>query len=121
MEREDPPDPDAFPIYTQDNGTEDRNEMYYERLEEYEKTQLLRFFLKEMQRVCPEWVEVHKASELQVGFEEVVKQFGLGLFDEQIDTWIDGLRRMEPLPLLRVFFATSRRSLTVETTAATVL
>jgi Ser/Thr protein kinase RdoA (MazF antagonist) len=26
MERKDPPDPDAFPIYTQDDGTEDRNE-----------------------------------------------------------------------------------------------
>ena len=54
MEREEPLNPDEFPFRTQDDCTEDRNVMYYRRFDEYEKTQLWRFFLEEMQRVCPE-------------------------------------------------------------------
>lgn len=45
-ERHHPPNPSEFPIREQDDGTMDRNEMYYERLEEYEKTRLRIFSME---------------------------------------------------------------------------
>jgi hypothetical protein len=61
---------------------------YYDDIEEYEKTQLREFFLEEMARVCPEWVECYEESGLKADFEFavcVVTQMGCG---EDIDEWI---------------------------------
>ncbi|KAF1365031.1 hypothetical protein EJ07DRAFT_97957, partial [Lizonia empirigonia] len=41
---------------------------YWRRIAEHEKTQLWEFFLEEMGRVCPEWIQVHKAGALKAEF-----------------------------------------------------
>ncbi|KAI4625309.1 uncharacterized protein J4E87_005156 [Alternaria ethzedia] len=70
--------------------------------EEY-KTQvkLRQFFLEEMQRICPEWVEVHKAGQLKVGFEQCVQHFGKAGDGKYIDRWIDGVEREGSAMLLK--------------------
>jgi hypothetical protein len=47
--------------------------MYYEDLEEYEKTQLRQFFLTEMRRACPEWIKFHSFNEVKVDFGLIVQ------------------------------------------------
>ncbi|KNG48669.1 kinase-like protein [Stemphylium lycopersici] len=101
MERDEPPNPDEFPTYTRDDGTDDRSDMYYRRLDEYEKTQLWRFFLEEMQRVCPEWVRVYKSEELKVGLDQLLSCFGVGLYDEEIDRWMHNVEKNGASPTLR--------------------
>lgn len=101
MEQDEPPNPDKFPIYTQDDGIDDRNEKYYKLLDEYEKTQLWRFFLEEMQRVCPEWVRVYKSEELKVGLDQLLSCFGVGLYDEEIDRWMHNVEKNGASPTLR--------------------
>ncbi|KAI4616007.1 hypothetical protein J4E83_006676 [Alternaria metachromatica] len=70
--------------------------------EEY-KTQikLRQFFLEEMQRICPEWVEVHKASQLKVGFEQCVQHFGKAGDGKWIDRWIGEVEEKGSAPLLK--------------------
>jgi len=70
--------------------------------EEY-KTQvkLRQFFLKEMQRICPEWVEVHKASQMKVGVEQCVQHFGKAGDGKYIDMWIDEVEKEGSAPLLK--------------------
>ncbi|KAI4686261.1 hypothetical protein J4E81_008612 [Alternaria sp. BMP 2799] len=70
--------------------------------EEY-KTQvkLQQFFLEEMQRICPEWVEVHRASQLKVGFEQCVQHFGKAGDGKYIERWIDGVEREGSATLLK--------------------
>ena len=70
--------------------------------EEY-KTQvkLRQFFLEEMQRICPEWVEVHKAGQLKVGFAQCVQHFGKAGDGKWIERWIDGVEKEGSAPMLK--------------------
>jgi hypothetical protein len=72
----------------QDEGNMDRNESYYEQLQEYEKTRLREFFFEEMVRVCSEWVQVYEASKRQRDFEEVVTFFGMAMMGMKIEEWV---------------------------------
>jgi len=70
--------------------------------EEY-KTQvkLRQIFLEEMQRICPEWVDVHEASQLKVGFEQCVEHFGKAGDGKYIDWWIDEVEKEWSATLLK--------------------
>lgn len=51
---------------------------YWRHVEEHEKTQLREFYLKEMQRVCPEWVQIHEAGVVGADFDFAVNTVSLG-------------------------------------------
>jgi aminoglycoside phosphotransferase (APT) family kinase protein len=95
------PNPGKWPIELQDDDTMDRDSMYYERLEEYEKTQMREFFLSEMRRQCPEWVQVYETSKLKRDFEDVVGYFGMGMLDRHIEAWLDDTEKGEATPGIR--------------------
>ena len=82
------PMPEMYSKDEQDDGTFIIDDSYFEDCLEYEKTQLRRFFLEEMARVCPEWVAVHKSYKLQAAFGEVVLRFGDEGLVALIDTFI---------------------------------
>jgi hypothetical protein len=68
---------------------------YYNDLEEYEVTQLREVFLKEMRRVCPEWMEVFDVSTVKADFEfacSVVTKRGTGV---PMDEWLDAVEKGE--------------------------
>jgi hypothetical protein len=73
----------------------ERNCMYYERLEEYEKKQMRELFLSEMRRRCPEWVRVFETNKLKRDCEDVVEFFGMGMLDPQIEKWLDKVEKGE--------------------------
>jgi hypothetical protein len=57
------PDEDCyFKDIDEKTGEEIVNEMYLEHREDNEKTQLQKFFLEEMQRICPQWVQVYDST-----------------------------------------------------------
>jgi hypothetical protein len=89
------PNPANYPIELQDDGTMERNCMYYERLEEYEKKQMRELFLSEMRRRCPEWVRVFETNKLKRDCEDVVEFFGMGMLDPQIEKWLDKVEKGE--------------------------
>lgn len=51
---------------------------YWRRIEEHEKTQLRKYYLEEMQRVCPEWARVHKAGAIKADFDFAASIVALG-------------------------------------------
>lgn len=51
---------------------------YWRRVEEHEKTQLREFYVEEMQRVCPEWIQVHEAGAMKADFDFAVNTVSLG-------------------------------------------
>ncbi|KAJ4380835.1 hypothetical protein N0V86_004197 [Didymella sp. IMI 355093] len=80
------PDPQV-PTFTEEDAPpplrdqfhDERDEMdYWRRIEEYKKTQLHKFYLEEMQRVCPEWVQIHKTEVVKAGFDFAVHTVSLG-------------------------------------------
>ncbi|KAH7385715.1 phosphotransferase enzyme family-domain-containing protein [Pyrenochaeta sp. MPI-SDFR-AT-0127] len=95
VERSECPDPDEWPISIQDDGREDRNCVYYEQLEEYQKTQLRRFFLEEMNRISPAWVQAYIGRKRKADFEQVVALFGVGSMGKAISKWLDAVEKGE--------------------------
>ncbi|KAJ4338456.1 hypothetical protein N0V87_003999 [Didymella glomerata] len=70
---------------------------YWRRVEEHEKTQLREFYLEEMQRVCPEWVQVHEAGAMKADFDYVVNLVSLGA-TVTFEYWLKQLEQeQEPL------------------------
>lgn len=63
-------------------------ELYFERLEEYEKTKLRQFFIEEMQRVCPEWVQELPKNRLKAAFVGVVGYLGEAMWVQLVDEWV---------------------------------
>jgi aminoglycoside phosphotransferase (APT) family kinase protein len=61
---------------------------YYDDLEEYEKAQLRKFFFEEMERVCPEWVEIFDDSGLKADFEFAVTMATYPGAVEVLETWL---------------------------------
>ncbi|KAH4039498.1 hypothetical protein HBI09_032810 [Parastagonospora nodorum] len=91
---------DEPPIRDDEFEDEWYEKAYYDDLEDYEKTQLREFFLEEMQRVCPEWMEVFNESGLKADFEcavSFVAEQGAGA---DIDEWIAAVEEgTEPIEL----------------------
>ena len=50
-------------------------------------TQLRAFYFEEMQRVCPEWMEVYKDNKFKAAFADVVSCLGDCLSTGMIDEW----------------------------------
>ena len=77
-----------------DNEHEEENiNLYYEHLEEYEKPKLRAFFLEEMQRACPEWVEVYRYNKVKAGLAEVVAALGDNWRAWLVSKWIDAVEK----------------------------
>jgi hypothetical protein len=100
-ERNTLPMPHEYTKDVQDDGSVVMNDLYFEHCEEYEKTQLRHFFWEEMARVCPEWVDVHRASKLKAAMGEVVRVLGDGTNADVIDDFLDRMERDEDAPSLR--------------------
>lgn len=94
------PDLDKFSMVIRDDGTEDRNPLYYEQLEEYKSTQLHHFFLEGMERVCPEWMQIFENDKLKVAFEEVVSNWRFEIMTGAVEAWLDACDRGDTLPPL---------------------
>lgn len=71
----------------EDNG--EPNELYWETLEDFELTCLRRFFLDEMRRLEPGWIEVFEASEAKRDFELAVNQCDIEFSARYIEGWLD--------------------------------
>ncbi|KAF1365032.1 hypothetical protein EJ07DRAFT_97538 [Lizonia empirigonia] len=89
LDRHEYPDPDTYGKDILEDGSEQPNFMYDEHMEEHEKTQLRTFFLEEMQRTCPEWVEVYRQSKLKAAFGGVVVALNDLTNSRIIDEWLD--------------------------------
>jgi hypothetical protein len=82
------PFPCLAPPFEQDFENEWYEQAYHEGVEDYEKSCLREFFVQEMKRVCPEWMDVFKVSKVKADFEfavGIVEDKGYG---EIIDEWI---------------------------------
>ncbi|KAI1080210.1 hypothetical protein F5B20DRAFT_541271 [Whalleya microplaca] len=78
-------------IHQNENGEYEDNELYWERLAEYEKTQLRHLFLDEMQRLQPRWVEIYKSSQRLRDIELAVSGCDETLELRRIQCWLDDL------------------------------
>ncbi|KAF3004365.1 hypothetical protein E8E13_009823 [Curvularia kusanoi] len=89
------PDQEGFSNEILEDGSITKNSMYFEHLEEYEKTQLRAFFLEEMQRECPEWVDIYRTSKMKVAFAEVVGALGnrWPLTVNDVGSWLDAVEK----------------------------
>ncbi|KAI9820920.1 MAG: hypothetical protein M1826_000834 [Phylliscum demangeonii] len=64
--------PQRLQYFQDEHGTID--ELYWEHLLEFETPPLQKTYLDEMQRLCPEWVEVIRGSQVQTPFELAVSR-----------------------------------------------
>lgn len=93
MDRSKCPDPDKYGRNTLEDGSVRINERYYEHLEEYENQRLWEFFLEEMGRLCPGWVEVYEQGKLKAGFENCILHFGSPMCARDIDEWLNRVEK----------------------------
>ncbi|KAI9814922.1 MAG: hypothetical protein M1826_002127 [Phylliscum demangeonii] len=88
-ERAEPPDPEMLPY----NHWGETNPLYWEQTMDYETTLLRPIFLDEMQRLCPDWVNVMRGSELRTDFEMAVSclnEFRARTIDAWLDSFVNG-------------------------------
>ncbi|EJD38210.1 kinase-like protein [Auricularia subglabra TFB-10046 SS5] len=90
--------PDIANYYIGEYG----RDMYDEHMREWEQTQLCGVFLAEMARVCPEWIEQHRAGLLRADFELAVACCDSELSRRRVDRWADDVEAgAEPYVSLR--------------------
>jgi aminoglycoside phosphotransferase (APT) family kinase protein len=90
----------APPPYEEDFENEFYEQAYVEGVEEHEKTQLRKFFVEEMGRTCPEWVEMWEESDVKADFGFAVGIVGMEWYGETIDEWINAIEEgEEPIDL----------------------
>ncbi|EJD38206.1 kinase-like protein [Auricularia subglabra TFB-10046 SS5] len=77
--------PDIANYYIGEYG----RDLYDEHMREWEQTQLRGVFLAEMARVCPEWIEQHRAGLLRADFELAVACCDSELSRRRVDRWVD--------------------------------
>lgn len=77
-------------IYKHDENGEVA-ELFWEHLEHYEKTQLRRIFLAEMETLQPDWVATYRSSERQRDFDLAVASCDDGFMTQRIIRWLDNL------------------------------
>lgn len=89
------------PLFRTEFEDEADENHYWRLIEEHEKTQLQAFFLDEMQRVCPEWMQIHQAGSLEADFDLAVNTVALpaGATDH-FERWLGQVEQgAEPLNL----------------------
>lgn len=76
-----------------DDGLDDEGitDLYWEHLLEYEQTQLRKLFVKEMEKIQPEWVAIMKQSTLKADFEKAVHSCDNGWRFKIVRRWVDAL------------------------------
>ncbi|KAH8731052.1 kinase-like domain-containing protein [Phaeosphaeriaceae sp. PMI808] len=84
------------------DGTENitLNRNYDEHVDQYETTRLWNYFLREMQRVCPEWIECYNKGQVRRTLEDIVFQFGMPGSSIEIDRWMDDVEQSIPPAVL---------------------
>jgi hypothetical protein len=96
------PDPDS---YARDvNEVTDAvtmNDMYVRHLEEYQNQWMWVFFLKEMGRVCPEWVRCHHEGNMKAELEDVVALFGSPVNARDIGAWLRCVEKTGSSPSMK--------------------
>ena len=63
-------------------------ELYWEHLEDYERTQLRRIFLEAMRKLQPRWVEIFESSQRQRDFDLAVTNCGDSFLIRRICNWL---------------------------------
>jgi aminoglycoside phosphotransferase (APT) family kinase protein len=90
------------PFRTKFEDEEDKNQ-FWRLVEDYGKTQFRAFFLEEMQRVCPEWMEFHRAGSLKADFSFAVDNVALPVpvgTTDHLERWLEQVEQgAEPLNL----------------------
>ncbi|MCJ1381219.1 hypothetical protein MMC17_004328 [Xylographa soralifera] len=94
---------DAGGLTRETHDNEGVNSLYWEHLLEYELTMLRGLFLKEMEMVMPEWIEISKRSAVQADFEEAVQNCDNGWRTRKIKSWLDALENSRHWDLRRSF------------------
>ena len=95
VNREDKPEKSDFAV--EEDGTP--NQMYFERLEEWEQTRLRAYFFEQMRLLEPKWVEVYEASEVKREFENCIQMcdsFCNKIWRDNISDWLDSLSTGNP-------------------------
>ncbi|KAI9668025.1 MAG: hypothetical protein M1821_000845 [Bathelium mastoideum] len=82
--RETKPDPSRYK--PDENGQP--NELYWEALKNYELTQLRKYFLNQMRRLEPRWIQVYETSQLQRSFDTALQQSDNDFMVRFIDAWL---------------------------------
>ncbi|KAL8406311.1 hypothetical protein RB596_004960 [Gaeumannomyces avenae] len=77
-------------IYKHD-GDGNVAKIFWEHLDDYERTQLRRVFLGEMERLEPEWVEIFESSQRQRDFGLAVASCGDEFLIRRIRGWLDDI------------------------------
>jgi aminoglycoside phosphotransferase len=82
-------EPDRHEYRHTDDG--EPNNLYWEHLMEYELTKLRRYFLDEMQRLEPKWVEVFNSAKARRDFHIAVQNCDNELCVRHINEWLDDI------------------------------
>lgn len=69
--------------------------LYWRHLQEYEKTQLRKLFVDEMDKLKPEWVSQMKNSTLEADFEKAVHNTDNGWANQTVNQWLNALLKGE--------------------------
>ncbi|WEW56991.1 hypothetical protein PRK78_002450 [Emydomyces testavorans] len=83
--------PDQTTYHHAENGEPDI--IYWEHLMEYELTELRRYFLQEMRRLEPGWIEVFESATAKRDFHIAVQNCDNGLVSRDITEWLDDIAR----------------------------
>ncbi|KAJ4367424.1 hypothetical protein N0V83_007006 [Neocucurbitaria cava] len=94
------PDRDEPPSFVAEFKNAAQEDVYYDHMDHFEKTALREFFIAEMKRVCPEWVQVHVDSDMKADFEFAIGMCTRSGYGEDVDAWLDSVENGdEPEPL----------------------
>jgi hypothetical protein len=69
-------------------------------LEEYEKPKLRALFLEEMQRACPEWIEVYRNNKVKAGLAEAVAALGNNWQTMLVNEWVKAVEEHGFAPII---------------------
>lgn len=86
-------EPDRNEYRHTDDGEPDS--LYWEHLMEYELTKLRRYFLDEMRRLEPKWIEVFNSAKAKRDFYIAVQNCDNAIFAKHINEWLDGIAAWE--------------------------
>ena len=89
MERPDPA------RYGMEEHSATPNQLYFEHLLQWEKTQLRAIFVKEMERVRPEWMREHRAAERKADFDLAVQYCNVELSRKIVKNWVDHMEKLD--------------------------
>lgn len=89
--RDEKPDPNEY-SHSDDENSES---LYWQHLREYEHTKLRQYFLDEMRRLEPDWVEIFDSSAVKRDFHFAVECSNIGFLADPINEWLDDVDRNE--------------------------